>query len=58
MARPRKDSKPFNIKMSAELYDRLEKYCEDMGQTVIEGRPDCEAARCFLDLAGRLLADS
>ena len=32
--------------------------CEDIGRTVIEERPDCEAARCFLDLAERLLADS
>ena len=33
MARPKKESKPFNIKMSAGLYDRLEKYCDEMGQT-------------------------
>ena len=33
MARPRKDSKPLNIKMDAELYERFEKYCDDMGQT-------------------------
>ena len=33
MARPKKESRPFNIKMSAELYDRLEKYCDEMGQT-------------------------
>ena len=33
MARPKKESRPFNIKMSAELYDRLEKYCNEMGQT-------------------------
>ena len=33
MARPKKESKPFNIKMSADLYDRLEKYCYEMGQT-------------------------
>ena len=33
MARPKKESKPFNIKMSVEIYDRLEKYCDEMGQT-------------------------
>lgn len=33
MARPKKESKPFNIRMSAELYKRLEDYCEEVGQT-------------------------
>ena len=31
--------------------------CEDMGQTVIEGAPECEAAQCFLALAKKLIAE-
>ena len=31
--------------------------CEDRGQTVIEGAPDCEAAKCFLALAQKLLSE-
>ncbi|MBR0419017.1 MAG: hypothetical protein IJI66_07595 [Erysipelotrichaceae bacterium] len=33
MARPKKDYKPLNIKMDAELYDLLSDYCEEKGQT-------------------------
>ena len=33
MARAKKEPKPFNIKMSADLYDRFEQYCIEMGQT-------------------------
>lgn len=33
MARPKKDSHAFSMKMSAEVYERLEKYCEEKGQT-------------------------
>lgn len=32
MARPRKDSRPFSIKMDTETYDRLREYCEKSGQ--------------------------
>ena len=31
--------------------------CEDLGQTVIEGAPDCEAVGCFRNLAEKLLAE-
>lgn len=30
-------------------------WCEDHGQTVVEGRPDCRAAVAFMDLAHKLL---
>lgn len=30
-------------------------WCEDRGQTVVEGRPDSEAARAFMSLAAQLL---
>lgn len=32
MARPRKKSRPFSIKMEAEIYERLQAYCEESGQ--------------------------
>lgn len=32
MARPRKESHPFSIKMEADTYDRLQAYCEKSGQ--------------------------
>ena len=31
-------------------------WCEDRGQTVVEGRPDSEAGKAFMDLAAKLLA--
>ncbi len=31
--------------------------CEDMGKTVVEGRGDCESARCFKELAKRLILE-
>ena len=31
--------------------------CEDKGMTVIEGEPDCQAARCFLKLAQTLIQE-
>lgn len=33
MPRPKKDSKPLNINLDTKLYNALEKYCEEMGQT-------------------------
>ena len=33
MARPRKESHPFSIKMEAETYERLRAYCEESGQS-------------------------
>lgn len=33
MARPRKESHPFSIKMEAETYERLQAYCEKSGQS-------------------------
>lgn len=33
MARPRKESHPFSIKMDAETYERLQAYCEKSGQS-------------------------
>ena len=32
MARPRKKSRPFSIKMEAVIYERLQAYCEESGQ--------------------------
>ena len=31
--------------------------CEDKGMTVIEGEPDCQAAKCFLKLARTLMQE-
>lgn len=31
--------------------------CEDKGMTVIEGEPDCQAAKCFLKLAQTLMQE-
>ena len=33
MTRAKKEGKYLNIKINAEIYKRLEKYCEDLGQT-------------------------
>ena len=33
MARPKKDSKVLNIKLSAPVYDKLEEFCDESGQT-------------------------
>lgn len=33
MPRKKKKGRNFNILMDEEIYDRLEKYCEDVGQT-------------------------
>ena len=40
----------------ATVEDDITKY-EDMGRTVIEGDPECEAARRFFDLADMLIAE-
>lgn len=32
MARPKKESHPFSIRMEKEIYDKLVAYCEDSGQ--------------------------
>lgn len=32
MARPKKDSRPFSIRMDADTYIRLNDYCENSGQ--------------------------
>jgi nitrogenase iron protein NifH len=31
--------------------------CEDMGHTAVEGRPDCEASKRFIELARKLLGE-
>ena len=33
MPRPKKDAHPVSIKMTTEIYDRLEDYCNRSGQT-------------------------
>ena len=33
MARPKKDGKVLNIKLASPTYDKLEKFCEEAGQT-------------------------
>ena len=33
MPRPKKDGKMLNIKIQSEIYNTLEKYCDDKGQT-------------------------
>lgn len=33
MARPKKDCKPFSIRMEQTVFDRLSWYCEQSGQT-------------------------
>ena len=33
MARPRKESHPFSIKMDSEVYAKLEVYCQQSGQS-------------------------
>lgn len=33
MPRPKKDSKVLNIKLSVQVYNKLEKFCIESGQT-------------------------
>lgn len=33
MPRPKKDSKVLNIKLSVPVYDKLEEFCDESGQT-------------------------
>ena len=33
MPRPKKDGKMLNIKIQSDIYNTLEKYCDDKGQT-------------------------
>ncbi|WP_295567570.1 RepB family protein [uncultured Holdemanella sp.] len=33
MPKPKKDWKALNIKIQSEVYEALEKYCEDTGQS-------------------------
>lgn len=33
MARPKKDGKVLNIKLSVSVYDKLEEFCDESGQT-------------------------
>ena len=33
MPRPKKDSKVLNIKLSVQVYNKLEKFCDESGQT-------------------------
>ncbi|WP_295565374.1 RepB family protein [Holdemanella porci] len=33
MPKPKKDWKALNIKIQSEVYEELEKYCEDTGQS-------------------------
>lgn len=33
MGRPKKDAKILNIKLDTSIYNRLESYCNDLGQT-------------------------
>lgn len=33
MARPRKESKNLHMKVNKELYERFERYADDLGQT-------------------------
>lgn len=33
MARPTKETKPCSIRMEKQTFERLEKFCEDSGQT-------------------------
>lgn len=33
MPKPKKDWKALNIKIQSEVYEQLEKYCEDTGQS-------------------------
>ena len=55
MPRPKKESTPFNIKMSSKLYDRLEKYCDEVGQTKTTAveRILCEALDRYEKTAGK-----
>lgn len=32
MARPKKDSQPFSIRMDKAVYDKLKTFCEESGQ--------------------------
>ena len=43
MPKPKKDSRPFSIRMATEIYDRMEKYCEDTGvpKTAVIERAIC-----------------
>lgn len=34
MGRRKKDAHPFNIKMDSRVYERLETYCDEKGQTM------------------------
>lgn len=33
MGRPKKDGRDFNCLLRRDLFEKLEKYCEEMGQT-------------------------
>ena len=33
MSKPKKDSRPFSIRMEQEIYERLEEYCQKSGQS-------------------------
>lgn len=33
MPRPKKDGKVLNIKLSVSVYDKLEEFCDESGQT-------------------------
>lgn len=31
MPKPKKDARPFSLRMASEIYDRMEKYCAETG---------------------------
>lgn len=31
MAKPKKDARPFSVRMAVDTYDRMDKYCEETG---------------------------
>lgn len=33
MARPKKDNRPMTVRLATPIFERLEEYCEDSGQT-------------------------
>ena len=33
MPRPKKDGKVLNVKLSVQVYDKLEEFCDESGQT-------------------------
>lgn len=51
------ESAGLDIAADIPRSDDITKY-EDMGRTVIEGDPECEAARRFFDLADMLIAEN